>query len=160
MEKQKNSEKMGRRYDRDFKRDAVALVQGGKTITEVSRSLGVSHWSHRSKVIKRCPASSGNVGSQKSREQDKQGKGPTPEGKYKIDLRPDGNRTAPVNPETGDLRAAKGGGVDKIPDEGKTSNGGSYTYPGWGKNRALLEPEKGTDTNGTQLSGENGGVVF
>ena len=28
MEKQKNSEKMGRRYDRDFKRDAVALVQG------------------------------------------------------------------------------------------------------------------------------------
>ena len=112
------------------------------------------------KVIKRCPASSGNVGSQKSREQDKQGKGPTPEGKYKIDLRPDGNRTAPVNPETGDLRAAKGGGVDKIPDEGKTSNGGSYTYPGWGKNRALLEPEKGTDTNGAQLSGENGGVVF
>ena len=45
MEKQKNSEKMGRRYDRDFKRDAVALVQGGKTITEVARSLGVSHWS-------------------------------------------------------------------------------------------------------------------
>ena len=45
MEKQKNSEKMGRRYDRDFKRDAVALVQGGPTITEVARSLGVSHWS-------------------------------------------------------------------------------------------------------------------
>jgi hypothetical protein len=27
MEKQKNREKLGRRYDRDFKRDAVALVQ-------------------------------------------------------------------------------------------------------------------------------------
>lgn len=45
MEKQKGSEKMGRRYDRDFKRDAVALVQSGKTITEVARGLGVAPWS-------------------------------------------------------------------------------------------------------------------
>jgi transposase len=45
MEKQISSSKMGRRYDRDFKRDAVALVQSGRSITEVSRDLGVSHWS-------------------------------------------------------------------------------------------------------------------
>ena len=35
----------GRRYDRDFKINAVALVQGGRTITEVARDLGVSQWS-------------------------------------------------------------------------------------------------------------------
>lgn len=40
----KNS-KFARRYDRDFKENAVALVMGGRTVTDVSRSLGVSHWS-------------------------------------------------------------------------------------------------------------------
>jgi transposase len=42
---QNNISKFGRRYDREFKRDAVALVQSGRTITEVARDLGVSHWS-------------------------------------------------------------------------------------------------------------------
>jgi transposase len=37
--------KFGRRYDREFKENAVALVQSGRTITEVARDLGVSHWS-------------------------------------------------------------------------------------------------------------------
>ena len=37
--------KSGRRYDRDFKENAVALVLGGRSVTDVSRSLGVSHWS-------------------------------------------------------------------------------------------------------------------
>jgi transposase-like protein len=37
--------KFARRYDREFKENAVALVTGGKTITEVARDLGVSHWS-------------------------------------------------------------------------------------------------------------------
>ena len=40
-----NSSNSGRRYDRDFKINAVALVQGGRTITEVARDLGVSKWS-------------------------------------------------------------------------------------------------------------------
>ena len=35
----------GRRYDREFKNNAVALVRGGRTITEVARDLGVSKWS-------------------------------------------------------------------------------------------------------------------
>jgi transposase len=34
-----------RRYDREFKENAVTLVQSGRTITEVARDLGVSHWS-------------------------------------------------------------------------------------------------------------------
>lgn len=37
--------KCGRRYDRQFKEDAVNLVLSGKTVTEVARDLGVSTWS-------------------------------------------------------------------------------------------------------------------
>ena len=37
--------KLARRYDREFKENAVALIQSGRTITEVARDLGVSHWS-------------------------------------------------------------------------------------------------------------------
>ena len=40
-----NISKYGRRYDRQFKENAVALVQSGRTITEVARDLGLSHWS-------------------------------------------------------------------------------------------------------------------
>lgn len=42
---QTNSSKFSRRYDREFKENAVALIQSGRSITEVSRDLGVSHWS-------------------------------------------------------------------------------------------------------------------
>jgi transposase-like protein len=37
--------KCGRRYDREFKESAVALVRSGRSMTEVSRDLGVSMWS-------------------------------------------------------------------------------------------------------------------
>jgi transposase len=40
-----NSNRCGRRYDREFKDNAVALVQSGRTITEAARDLGVSKWS-------------------------------------------------------------------------------------------------------------------
>src|SRR4029077_15925314 len=39
------SNRSGRRYDREFKSNAVALVRGGRTITEGARDLGVSKWS-------------------------------------------------------------------------------------------------------------------
>lgn len=39
------SNKFRRRYDREFKEQAVALIQSGRSITEVSRDLGVSQWS-------------------------------------------------------------------------------------------------------------------
>jgi transposase len=39
--------KTGRRYDRQFKQDAVGLVQSGRTVVEVARDLGVSTWSLR-----------------------------------------------------------------------------------------------------------------
>ena len=40
-----HSSNSGRRYDREFKNNAVALVQSGRTITDVARNLGVSKWS-------------------------------------------------------------------------------------------------------------------
>ncbi len=40
-----HSIKSGRRYDRQFKENAVALVTGGRSQSEVSRDLGVSLWS-------------------------------------------------------------------------------------------------------------------
>lgn len=39
------SSKWGRRYDADFKQNAVALVRSGRTISEVARDLGCSSWS-------------------------------------------------------------------------------------------------------------------
>jgi transposase len=42
MQRQSRS---GRRYDREFKESAVALVRSGRSITEVARDLGVSTWS-------------------------------------------------------------------------------------------------------------------
>ena len=37
--------KFGRRYDREFKQKAVALVLSGRSQGEVSRDMGVSAWS-------------------------------------------------------------------------------------------------------------------
>ena len=37
-----DTKKSGRRYDREFKENAVALVRGGRSATEVARDLGVS----------------------------------------------------------------------------------------------------------------------
>jgi len=42
---ERDTNKYRRRYDADFKRQAVALVEGGRTVTEVARDLGCSHWS-------------------------------------------------------------------------------------------------------------------
>jgi transposase len=45
MNNGKSSSKFAGRYDREFKENAVALVRGGRSILEVARDLGVSHWS-------------------------------------------------------------------------------------------------------------------
>ncbi len=37
--------KFGRRFDADFKENAVALVRSGRSISEVARDLGCSTWS-------------------------------------------------------------------------------------------------------------------
>ena len=39
------SQSSGRRYDQDFKENAVALVRAGRKISHVARDLGVTTWS-------------------------------------------------------------------------------------------------------------------
>ena len=36
-----------RRYDEQFKRDAVALLEGGRSASQLARELGVSVWNLR-----------------------------------------------------------------------------------------------------------------
>jgi transposase len=47
MEEQKYESKGGRRYDAEFKQNAVGLVLAGRPVKEVARDLGVSTWSLR-----------------------------------------------------------------------------------------------------------------
>ena len=47
-EMEKTQSRYARRYDREFKENAVALVESGKEVKEVARDLGVSHWSLKS----------------------------------------------------------------------------------------------------------------
>ena len=41
----KKNNATGRRYDREFKQNAVELVRAGRTVSRVARDLGVSTWS-------------------------------------------------------------------------------------------------------------------
>ncbi|SFO74875.1 hypothetical protein SAMN05428949_6460 [Chitinophaga sp. YR627] len=68
--------------------------------------------------------------------------GPTPEGKYKINLTPDPERTAEVDTKTGELKRSPEGGIEKIPRwvENPQKPGLGWTYSDWGENRARLEP--------------------
>lgn len=63
MEEQKKS-KFARRYDREFKESAVALVQSGRSVSEVARDLDVSQWAVGRWVQK---AREGNAQSQPKR---------------------------------------------------------------------------------------------
>jgi len=100
----------------------------------------------RSKPLDTYDATSGLPGYQNSKYQGKEDAGPIPEGTYKINLKPDPNREAKVDPKTGELKP--GTGIEQIPDVGYTSDGQAWEYPGWGDTRAALEPSAGTDTLG------------
>ena len=41
----KNSGSNGRRFDEEFRREAVALLEKGRSATQLARELGVSTWS-------------------------------------------------------------------------------------------------------------------
>ena len=47
MEESKYESKLGRRYDAEFKQNAVGLVLAGRPVKEVARDLGVTTWSLR-----------------------------------------------------------------------------------------------------------------
>ena len=60
--------KSGRRYDAEFKRNAVALVESGRTVVQVAGDLGVSGWTLRQWIIRQH---NGTLGQPKTRDQAK-----------------------------------------------------------------------------------------
>jgi transposase-like protein len=52
--------KSGRRYDRDFKENAVALVRSDRTITDASRDMALFDWARTDAVY--CRDATGQVG--------------------------------------------------------------------------------------------------
>lgn len=68
--------------------------------------------------------------------------GPTVEGKYKINLKPDPSREAKADLKTGELLRNLDGGIEKIPNfvENPNNPGYGWRYREWGDNRARLEP--------------------
>lgn len=85
--------------------------------------------------------------------QDKSDVGPTPEGKYKINLKPDFDRVANAN-DKGDLVGSPEGGIEKIPDfvmnPDPKKKGWRWTYADWGKKRAHLDPVNVTGATSKQ----------
>jgi len=67
--------------------------------------------------------------------------GPIPAGTYSVNLSLSPNRTASVDPITGEILS--GNGIQKIPSSYTTIDGTTYEYPGWGTMRARLNPESG-----------------
>ena len=68
--------------------------------------------------------------------------GPTPEGKYKINLEPSPDRVAEANLKTGELKRNPEGGIEKIPKfvANPDKPGYGWTYNDWGENRAKMDP--------------------
>ena len=66
--------------------------------------------------------------------------GPTPEGHYYINLKPDPNKIANVDPKTGQLLRSPDGGIEKVPNYYQREDGLYCTYSEWGEHRAKLEP--------------------
>lgn len=123
---------------------SIWLLYDGQHIFVYSGSYG-----QRGTPIDSYKATSGLPGSQWAREMKSRDAGPVPEGKYWILLLPDPNRIAKSDPKTGDLFSNPKGGIEKIPDfYDSPLMHARIRYPGWGKTRARLFPDKTTNTFG------------
>lgn len=99
----------------------------------------------KSNLLQVFKASSGNdharlfnkqiINLQQAKYQYVKGGGPTPEGLYSINLKPDPNRIAEIDKNTNQLLRSSEGGIEKIPGNGSSD---------WGSNRAYLYPIKVT----------------
>ena len=89
---------------------------------------------------------------QKAKYQNIRNGGPTPEGKYHINLEPDPERVAQADLNTGDLLRDPNGGIEKIPDfvENPNKEGYGWSYTEWGQHRAHLTPDKVTGAKNSE----------
>ena len=78
--------------------------------------------------------------------------GPTAEGKYHINLKPDPERVASADTKTGEIKKNPDGGIEKLPNfvENPNKPGSGWTYSEWGTNRASLVPDKVTGATNEQ----------
>ncbi len=95
-------------------------------------------WIRDGSEFKRFPATSGHVGFQNSKFQDKKDDGPLPEGSYTINLSLNPNRKVKFSKE-GDV--LKGDGIQKIPSTRTADDGFEYSYEDWGTMRARLNAD-------------------
>lgn len=119
---------------------------------------------NKSQLISSYKATSGNneakttqgkiLNLQQAKYQGVKNGGPTPEGKYSINLKADPDRIAQADLKTGALKPSPVGGIEKIPNFVANPNnpGFGWNYPEWGDNRAKLDPGKGTDLLGRENS--------
>jgi len=93
------------------------------------------------KLVATYKATSGLPKHQQAKYDNSKDKGPTPSGRYSINLKPEPNRVAKYGKVKGgySLVSNPKGGIEKIP--------GPFQEP-WGKERAKLTPMKGTNTKG------------
>lgn len=110
-----------------------------------------------SKPKETCKATSGLPGYQLKKYQERPYKniGPIPEDDYTVNLVPDPNRIAQVDPNTGDLIRHPQGGIERIPSVYYLRRGGRVfrvTYEPWGTWRARLQAKKGAYKYGRGLS--------
>ena len=122
------------------------LLFSGKTVDWYSGKYG-----DRSKRLYSFKATSGLPGYQNSRYQyykgkDGEGAGPTPQGKYSINLKLDPSRTSKEVTLKDGTYLTPGKGIQKMPTDGL----GNSLYPNWGTQRGRLEEDKGTNTGGRQ----------
>ncbi len=89
---------------------------------------------------------------QKAKYQNVRNGGPTPEGKYHVNLEPNPERVAKADINTGDLLRDPNGGIERIPDfvENPNKQGYGWTYTEWGKHRAYLAPDKVTGAKNSE----------
>lgn len=78
--------------------------------------------------------------------------GPTSEGKYHINLKPDPDRVAIADTKTGEIMKNKDGGIEKLPSfvENPNKPGSGWTYSEWGRNRAALVSDNVTGASNTE----------
>lgn len=111
--------------------------------TGTELSLYGGKYGDRSRVVRQCRSSSGrNVRGyfdyRNSAYQYEADYGPTPEGRYSINLVPNPSRIAPVS-ASGQLTPSSRGGIERIPEGGEQI---------WGTWRAALRPSPATNTRG------------
>jgi len=89
---------------------------------------------------------------QNSKYQNVKNGGPTAEGRYHINLKPDPERVATADTKTGELNKNPDGGIERIPKfvENPQKQGSGWTYSEWGNNRAALVPDKVTGATNTE----------